>query len=80
MPEVQAVEIADGDRVGRAEGSETVGDAHGADAYGGGTPKRAYSSRFSNRPMKGSTGPRRGFPGWTARNSALRRAIPSQAM
>jgi len=32
VSEVQAVEVADGDRVGRAESVETVGDAHGVEA------------------------------------------------
>ena len=29
VPKMQAVEVADGDRVGRAEWTKTVGDAHG---------------------------------------------------
>ena len=41
VPEVQAVEVADGDRVGRAEGSEAVGDAHGVRCESG-REKRSF--------------------------------------
>jgi hypothetical protein len=34
VPEVQAVEVADGDRVGRGEWAKTVGEAHGVKRKG----------------------------------------------